>query len=37
MMLLAGFLLGGACPAAPPDDKQSARENDYELYKLLVD
>jgi carboxyl-terminal processing protease len=37
MMLLAGFLLGGACPAAPPDDKQSVRENDYELYKLLVD
>jgi carboxyl-terminal processing protease len=37
ILLLAGFLLGGACPAAPPDDKQSARENDYELYKLLVD
>jgi len=54
MMLLAGFLLGGACPAALPDEKQTIKENekkqtdsengkqsheenDYELYKLLVD
>ncbi len=55
IMLLLGFLLGGAGLAAPPEsnqninenekkqpaplneNKQSREDNDYELYKLLVD
>lgn len=37
IMMLVGFLLGGLCLAAPPENEQPIQENDYELYKLLVD
>jgi carboxyl-terminal processing protease len=37
MPLLAGFLVAGTLLAATPENKQPAQNNDYELYKLLVD
>jgi carboxyl-terminal processing protease len=37
MMLVMGFLAHGPLPAAPSEDKLPAQDNDYELYKLLVD
>ncbi len=37
LMLLVGFVLGGPLLAAEPENKQPPPENDYELYKLLVD
>ena len=37
VLLIAGFFIGGIGLAAGPEIKQTPKENDYELYKLLVD